>query len=662
MTVNPNIPVSILIGSSANPVCSGTAVIYTATPANGGSTPAYQWKVNGIAFGINSSTYTYTPANNDVVSCILTSSISSCAIGNPATSDSITMIVNPTMPVSVLIGSSANPVCTGTAVAYTATPTNGGTTPSYQWKVNGTDVGANSSSYSDIPSNYDVITCVLTSSISLCATGTPAISNILAMTVNPNLPVSVSIGSSANPVCSGTTVIYTATPTNGGTTPAYQWKVNGTNTGINSPGYSYNPANNDIISCALTSSISSCAIGNPATSNSVSMVVNPNLPVSILVVSSANPVCAGTTAIYSASPANGGNSPAYQWKVNGTNVGTNTSGYSYIPVNNDLITCVLTSSISACATGNPSASNSVKMLVNAIPVPVIAGPTKICNHSLGEVYTTQAGMTVYSWSVSSGGVITTGAGTGSITVDWNVAGNQTVHVSYTNTNDCNSLVSNFVTLVDVCPADLRVVKTANNMHPLFGNNIDFVVTATNDGPYNATKAVIEDILQSGYTYISSSATRGAYDPASGIWLLGNLTNGSSGSLTVTVKVNPDGSYINTSAISGFEADENMGNNISSIEPIPTDLFIPEGFSPNDDGINDILVIRGISNFPNNTFVVYNRWGNKVFEASPYNDTWDGISTVGIVAGGDKLPAGTYFYLFTPGDGSAVMKGSFYLNK
>ena len=76
-----------------------------------------------------------------------------------------------------------------------------------------------------------------------------------------------------------------------------------------------------------------------------------------------------------------------------------------------------------------------------------------------------------------------------------------------------------------------------------------------------------------------------------------------------------------------------------------DFFIPEGFSPNGDGTNDFFVIRGIQYFPNNTFVIYNRWGNKVFEANPYQNNWDGRSTFGLKVGSNELPLSTYFYLF-----------------
>jgi len=91
--VNPNLPVSLSIAASANPVNTGTPVTFTATPTNGGSAPLYQWKVNTtIVPGATNSTYTYVPVNNDAINCVMTSN-AACIIGNPATSNTVTMSV-----------------------------------------------------------------------------------------------------------------------------------------------------------------------------------------------------------------------------------------------------------------------------------------------------------------------------------------------------------------------------------------------------------------------------------------------------------------------------------------------------------------------------------------------------------------------------------------
>jgi hypothetical protein len=75
-----------------------------------------------------------------------------------------------------------NTICAGTSVTFTATPTNGGTIPSYQWKLNGNNVGTDQATYTTSTlANGDVVTVVLTSN-SPCATGNPATSNPIATT------------------------------------------------------------------------------------------------------------------------------------------------------------------------------------------------------------------------------------------------------------------------------------------------------------------------------------------------------------------------------------------------------------------------------------------------------------------------------------------------
>ncbi len=65
------------------------------------------------------------------------------------------------------------------------------------------------------------------------------------------------------------------------------------------------------------------------------------------------------------------------------------------------------------------------------PVPVIGGPNAACTGSTGNIYSTKAGMSAYTWTVSAGGTITAGAGTDAITVTWGTAGAQSVSVNYT---------------------------------------------------------------------------------------------------------------------------------------------------------------------------------------------------------------------------------------
>jgi hypothetical protein len=414
MTVNPNLPASLSIAASSTTICPGTLVTFTATPVNGGTTPSYQWLLNGANVGSNSTSYSNsTLLNGDVVSCTLTSN-AVCVTGSPASSNSITMIVNPALPVSVSIAASpSNIICSGDNVTFTATPVNGGATPSYQWQLNGVNTGSNASAYSTAALvNGDVVSCILTSAAT-CATGSPATSNTITMTVNVNLPVSVSISESpSGAICSGTSVLFTASSVNGGTTPAYQWQINGVNAGTNSTTFSSSSlANGDNVTCVLTSS-ATCATGNPATSNSIVMVVNPNLPVSVSVGSSpAGAICAGTNVIFTASPVNGGTIPSYQWQLNGANVGSNSSTYSNATlVNGDVITCTLTSN-AVCATGNPATSAAITMTVNPnlpVSVSIAASPAAVSCSGTAVVFTAGpvngGSSPTYQWLLNGGNV------------------------------------------------------------------------------------------------------------------------------------------------------------------------------------------------------------------------------------------------------------------
>ena len=458
LTVNPVLPASISIAASANPICDGTSVTFTATPTNGGTTPSYQWKLNGTNVGLNATTYTNAAlANGDIITCELTSNASPCLTGSPATSNAVTMIVNPNLPASISISESVNTICDGTSVTFTATPVNGGTSPAYQWKLNGTNVGSNAATYTNTTlANGDVVTCVLTSNAT-CATGSPALSNEVTMIVNPILPASISILESVNNICNGTSVTFTATPTNGGTTPAYQWKLNGTNVGSNATTYTNAAlANGDIVTCVLTSNATPCLTGNPATSNAITMTVNPNLPASVNIGASANPICIGTSVTFTATPTNGGTSPSYQWKLNGTNVGSNATTYTNAALaNGDIVTCELTSNATPCLTGNPATSNAIAMTVNPLPVSagIITGTSSVCQGEASVSYSVPAitNATSYAWSYSGTGATITGTtDTISITFATNAtSGNLSVY----GVNACgNGIISaNYPIIVNPLP-------------------------------------------------------------------------------------------------------------------------------------------------------------------------------------------------------------------
>ncbi|MDX1902943.1 MAG: gliding motility-associated C-terminal domain-containing protein, partial [Thermonemataceae bacterium] len=123
----------------------------------------------------------------------------------------------------------------------------------------------------------------------------------------------------------------------------------------------------------------------------------------------------------------------------------------------------------------------------------------------------------------------------------------------------------------------------------------------------------------------------------------------------TVVINPDGSYtytppanfVGTDCFTYTVCDNNTptpgcatANLCITVTGEPT-VTIPEGFSPNNDGVNDTFVIKGRNGRPM-ILRIYNRWGNLVYENENYQDDWNGISNFGVRVG-EQLPDGTYFY-------------------
>lgn len=75
------------------------------------------------------------------------------------------------------------------------------------------------------------------------------------------------------------------------------------------------------------------------------------------------------------------------------------------------------------------------------------------------------------------------------------------------------------------------------------------------------------------------------------------------------------------------------------------INIPNSFTPNGDGQNDVFYISGLDNYPDNTLKVLNRWGEVVFEAVSYQNNWDGSSRKNGRTYGAQLPDGVYFVIF-----------------
>jgi hypothetical protein len=217
------VPVDVVISvSPTNVICENDNVTFTAIPSNEGLTPIYQWKVNGVNVGTNSSTFVSSTLNDsDVVSVVLTSS-EACVSNNPASSNAIAMDVSPVSIPSVSINPSSTIICMGESVTFTALPVNGGASPDYQWKINGLNVGTNSSTFSTTSLvNSDVVSVEMLSN-SACAIGGSVNSSGITMTVNsaPIQPLAISGFTS---LCGGTAATYSISPIAGA--DSYTWTL-----------------------------------------------------------------------------------------------------------------------------------------------------------------------------------------------------------------------------------------------------------------------------------------------------------------------------------------------------------------------------------------------------------------------------------------------------
>ena len=87
--------------------------------------------------------------------------------------------------------------------------------------------------------------------------------------------------------------------------------------------------------------------------------------------------------------------------------------------------------------------------------------------------------------------------------------------------------------------------------------------------------------------------------------------------------------------------------VVNIEIVCDEIVVYSGFSPNDDGKNDVFKVVGIEKYAGSKLLIFNRWGNQVFEAVDYQNDWKGTFS-------DKpLPDGTYFWILDLGNGKTM---------
>jgi hypothetical protein len=223
-------------------------------------------------------------------------------------------------------------------------------------------------------------------------------------------------------------------------------------------------------------------------------------------------ICAGNAATYSTEPGMTG----YTWSVSPGGTITAGSGTNTVSVlwntSGAQTVSVTYANISGCTAVSPTVSN---ITVNG-SVPTITGSSSVCKGTTGVAYSTEPGMTGYTWNVSSGGTITAGSGTDSITVTWNAAGAQTVSINYTSSGGCTA----------ASPTMLSVSVNANTT-PVITQSLDTLYSSVPTGNqwYSVSTGLIPGAT--GQWYVPT-ANGTYYDIA----ILGSCTSDTSNLLVV----------------------------------------------------------------------------------------------------------------------------------
>lgn len=236
-------------------------------------------------------------------------------------------------------------------------------------------------------------------------------------------------------------------------------------------------------------------------------------------------------------------------------------------------------------------------------------------------------------------------------------------------NPTNNTALHIISVIGL-RADLAVTKQSGESSMPVGETVEYTIIVTNNGPDDAMNVIITDTLPSAIQFISANEN-GIHDELTNAitWNYAYMAPGETIVLTVEGRIKSDTrggvTLVNMASAYSETVDPDLSNNTASaaIEVLIPDLFRPDVFSPNNDGINDQFVIRGLERYPNNSIIIINRWGNKVYEAVPYNNDWDGTNQFGITVGGNQLPEGTYYYILDLGEpGMNPIRGFIYLTR
>jgi gliding motility-associated-like protein len=359
-------------------------------------------------------------------------------------------------------------------------------------------------------------------------------------------------------------------------------------------------------------------VSNSFCNDTASIILNV-FPVPTAIISGKDSICVGAnTTLF----ANGGGT--YLW-----NTGTTTNSININPSTNALYSVVVSNGICSDTT-------QTIITVNPLPIAAISGTNSICNGQMATL--TASGGSLYYWS--------TGNNTNTISISPSI--NTTYSVIVSNVFGCQASAYSTLAVVpiptvtiigdsSICETDILTLTASGTGNLLWNtgeisstittipaNNTTFIVTASN--VCGTSSDSISVLVKPLPTVTISNDTSILVDNSISLFANGGVSYnwlpiGLSCNTCSIVSNVPSATTVYTvtiTDINGCTVTKLITVNVES----DFDVFIPDIFSPNGDGQNDILYVRGIG-VKELSFKVYDRLGEKIFETTDLTKGWDG---------------------------------------
>ena len=412
VTSIPNVTPAVNITTPSNTLCAGNTITFTANGTNRGSAPVYQWYLNFNPVGGNSSTYTSSSfANGDQITLDMTSN-AQCATPTQVGANTVTLQVFsiPALPVI----QSNSPVCVGNALSFSSNAISGAV---YNWTGPG---GYNSNNQVD-SRNPALVAHSGVYSLSHTVNGCTGPIATATLAVQPSIsPITLT---ASQTLCQGATAaaLSASVPTGGTGAYQYQWETSADNStwGVWSSGTATTLSPGILSQSTYFRTSVTAGVCLASVSNSVVIVIEQ--PIALNTISSAQTLCAGSSAqtISGSTPTGGNTSYQYQWQSSPTgSVWTNISGQTNLnfnpgaPALNSLFRRLVTAGV--CPS---SSSNVVQIQIDPL----------VTNNTIGSAQTICPGFSpaAFTGSIPAGGL-------GTYTYQWESSSNNSIWTTIPN--------------------------------------------------------------------------------------------------------------------------------------------------------------------------------------------------------------------------------------